>query len=225
MSRSRQAHWLVLPAGLLVTFIFVAPIVWMFLASFKNIQAIFSIPPVWIPDFSNLDNYKQLFSENWRFLLYSVVVTLGAHIEILRAEVEDLPVEIVQNTGWESGMSGSIKVGLHQLLDDAVQPSAVIVMVCDQPFVTAGLLEKIIAKFHETGSLIVACAYQNTLDTPALFHQNLFPELLALDARTGAKRLIKKYRSATTAIAFPEGAFDVDTPGDYENLLTGKSEQ
>lgn len=78
MSRSRQAHWLVLPAGLLVTFIFVAPIVWMFLASFKNIQAIFSIPPVWIPDFSNLDNYKQLFSENWRFLLNSVVVTLGA---------------------------------------------------------------------------------------------------------------------------------------------------
>jgi len=154
-----------------------------------------------------------------------VVVTLGARIEILRTEVEDLPVEIVQNTGWESGMSGSIKVGLHQLLDDAVQPSAVIVMVCDQPFVTAGLLEKIIAKFHETGSLIVACAYQNTLGTPALFHQNLFPELLALDARTGAKRLIKKYRSATTAIAFPEGAFDVDTPGDYENLLTGKSEQ
>ena len=147
-----------------------------------------------------------------------VVVTLGARIEILRKEIEDLPVEIVENADWESGMSGSIRVGLKRLIDDK-RLKAVIVMVCDQPFVDENLLKKIIVRFQETGAPVVACAYQNTLGVPAIFHRKLFPELLALDARAGAKRLIKKYEAQTAAIEFPEGAFDVDTQEDYENLL------
>ena len=148
-----------------------------------------------------------------------VIVTLGSQIEILRKEIEDLPVEIVENKDWETGMSGSIKVGLKKFLDNADKVKAVIVMVCDQPFVNEKLLEKIIIKFQETCSPIVACEYQNALGVPALFHRKLFPELLALDAQIGAKQLIKKYRAQTAAISFPEGAFDIDTPADYENLM------
>lgn len=77
-SASRPTHWLALPAGLVVTLVFVAPMVWMFLASFKTIEGIFSIPPRWIPDFGYLDNYAKLLRENWPFLLNSVVVTVGA---------------------------------------------------------------------------------------------------------------------------------------------------
>ncbi len=148
-----------------------------------------------------------------------VIVTLGSQVETLRKEIEDLPVEIVENKDWATGMSGSIKVGLKEFLDDANWVKAVVVMVCDQPFVNEKLLEKIITKFQETDSPIVACEYQNALGVPALFHRKLFPELLALDAQTGAKQLIKKYREQTAAISFPEGAFDVDTPADYENLM------
>ncbi len=148
-----------------------------------------------------------------------VIVTLGARIEILRKEIEDLPVVIVENKNWETGMSGSIKVGLKKFLDDADKVKAIIVMVCDQPFVNENLLKKIITKFQETGSPIVACEYQNALGVPALFCKNLFPELLALDAQTGAKQLIKKYHAQTAAISFPEGAFDIDTPADYANLM------
>ncbi len=148
----------------------------------------------------------------------SVVVTLGSRIEILRKEIEDLPVAIVENEDWKSGMSGSIRIGLKKLIDDD-SLKAVILMVCDQPFVDETLLAKLIAGFYETDAPIVACAYRNTLGVPALFHRKLFPELLALDARTGAKRLIKKYHAQTAAVSFPEGAFDVDTPTDYENLM------
>ena len=148
-----------------------------------------------------------------------VIVTLGSQIEILRKEIEDLPVEIIENKDWATGMSGSIKVGLKEFLNDADKAKAVIVMVCDQPFVNEKLLEKIITKFQETDSPIVACEYQNALGVPALFRKNLFPELLALDAQTGAKQLIKKYHALAAAISFPEGAFDIDTPADYENLI------
>lgn len=148
-----------------------------------------------------------------------VVVTLGARIELARKEIEDLPVEIVENVDWKNGMSGSIKIGLQELLADADELNAVVLMVCDQPFADENLLAEIITKFRETDAPIVACAYQSTLGVPALFHKNLFPELLALDEQTGAKRLIKKYQAATAEIRFPEGAFDVDTQADYENLM------
>jgi len=148
-----------------------------------------------------------------------VVVTLGARVELTRREIEDLPVEAVENKDWKTGMSGSIKIGLEKLATEADKLKAVIVMVCDQPFVNEDLLEKIISKYEEADSPIVACEYENTLGVPALFAERLFPELLALDARTGAKQLIKKYRAQTAIVSFPEGAFDVDTPADYENLM------
>lgn len=154
-----------------------------------------------------------------------VVVTLGARVEIVRSEIKDLPVEIVENKDWKLGMSGSIRAGLKRLLADAEEPEAVIVMVCDQPFADEKLLEKIVEKFTETDAPVVACAYQNTLGVPALFHRNLFPELLALDTEdAGAKRLIVKYESQAAIVPFPEGAFDVDTPEDYEKLIAKEAE-
>lgn len=152
-----------------------------------------------------------------------VVVALGARIEITQKEIEGLPVEFVENNDWEAGMSGSIKAGLEKLLTDADELKAVIVMVCDQPFADENTLGKIIETYNESNALIIASEYQNTLGVPALFDRKLFPELLALDAQTGAKRLIKKYRAQTSAVSFPKGAFDVDTPIDYENLI--KEEQ
>lgn len=69
---------LLVVAALVITFVFTAPIIWMVLAAFKNINDIYAIPPVWLPDFTYLDNFKLLLSENWKFLLNSVIVTLGA---------------------------------------------------------------------------------------------------------------------------------------------------
>lgn len=77
-SHTRPGSWLAVVGAIAATFVFVAPLVWMFLASFKNIEQIFSIPPDWIPDFSYLDNYRKLLSENWPFLVNSIVATLGS---------------------------------------------------------------------------------------------------------------------------------------------------
>lgn len=148
-----------------------------------------------------------------------IVVMLGANIEILRNEIEDLPVQIAENKNWKTGMSGSIKAGLEKLLADREELRAVILLVCDQPFVNENLLREIIEEFEQRDSLIVACEYQNTLGVPALFSAKLFPELLALDSRKGAKQLIKKYQTQTAIVSFPKGAIDIDTPTDYENLL------
>ena len=148
-----------------------------------------------------------------------VVVTLGANFERLREEIEDLPVEIAENKDWKTGMSGSIRIGLEKLMSQTDDLKAVVLMVCDQPFADENLLGEIIRKFEQSGSLIVACEYENTLGVPALFSATLFPEILSLDSTMGAKQLIKKYEAQTSSISFPAGAFDIDTAADYKNLL------
>lgn len=149
----------------------------------------------------------------------NIVVVLGANIEMTKKEIEDLPVYIVDNKNWRSGMSGSIKIGLETLLEKTGKIGAAIVTVCDQPFVDEKLLNKIIEKFEKNNRSIVASRYADTPGVPALFSAKLFPELLALEARAGAKQLIKKHLSETEIVSFPKGAIDVDTPTDYENLL------
>ena len=148
-----------------------------------------------------------------------VVVTLGAQSEITRREIEDLPVSIAENKDWEAGMGSSVKIGLEKLLETNEKLDGVIIMVCDQPFVGGELLKKIVAEYEKTNAPIVACEYENILGVHALFAAKLFPELLALESEHGAKYLIKKHRSETVSVSFPEGAFDIDTLADYERLL------
>ncbi|MEL6202557.1 MAG: carbohydrate ABC transporter permease [Pseudomonadota bacterium] len=69
-----------LSAATVIMLIFIVPILWMFMGAFKTPVDIYSIPPVWLPDFTYIENFTTLLSENWRFLLNSVIVTLGATI-------------------------------------------------------------------------------------------------------------------------------------------------
>ena len=78
MNSRLRGHPLLLCAALAITVVFTAPLLWMLLGAFKTRADLFSIPPVWLPDFSNLNNFTLLLSENWRYLLNSVIVTLGA---------------------------------------------------------------------------------------------------------------------------------------------------
>ncbi len=67
-----------LVAALAIVLIFALPLVWMATAAFKTQSDLFAVPPVWLPDFSYLENFRTLLSENWQFLRNSIVITLGA---------------------------------------------------------------------------------------------------------------------------------------------------
>ncbi len=147
---------------------------------------------------------------------YSTVIVLGANINSLQKEVEDLPLEIAENEIWDNGISSSIKAGLNAVSRQNLD--AAVIMLCDQPLVTTKTLHKIRDVFLHTGTPIAACQYQNTAGVPALFAREIFTELLNLQEDEGAKKIIQKYADKTTLISAPEAAFDVDTLQDYEKL-------
>ncbi|MHA6249592.1 nucleotidyltransferase family protein [Pontibacter sp. CAU 1760] len=153
---------------------------------------------------------------------HRVVVVTGANQGGMEAGLPfDSKLVKVHNPDWQEGMGSSIRRGLTALLDsEPAQLDGVILMVCDQPFVTAALLDQLIATLAATSKGIVASHYNNTHGTPVLFSQNYFEELLGLNAQVGAKKLLQRYAHDKAAVAFAQGGIDIDTPEDYAALIT-----
>lgn len=147
-----------------------------------------------------------------------VLVILGSNAEAFQAGLNDLPVQTVFNPDWQEGMASSIRQGISNLNQINPATDGAIIMVCDQPFVTTALLDDMVEQKRLHGHGIIACTYQDTLGTPALFDKIFFPELLTLQGQEGAKKLLFRHAEVVTPIDFPLGAFDIDTPQDYEAL-------
>lgn len=149
-----------------------------------------------------------------------VIVVLGSNAELLEKELNGKKVFKVINNRWTEGMASSIQCGLNAL--DELEPSCdkVIFLACDQPFVSASLLNQLINMHGKTGKQIVASSYANTIGIPALFHKSLFRELKELKGDTGAKRIILNRKELVAEIPFPLGSIDVDTRADYEAMKT-----
>ncbi len=149
-----------------------------------------------------------------------IAVVLGANAERMKPEISQLPVQIVENKQWAEGMSSSIRVGLEAQLAMNQNLGAVAIALCDQPFVSSQTLDRIVEAYYSTGKPIITSEYVGTLGVPVLFSRTLFSELMALKSNEGAKQLIKKHIHEVCSVPFPEGAIDIDTPEDYEQLQT-----
>jgi molybdenum cofactor cytidylyltransferase len=152
-------------------------------------------------------------------LAKTVIVVLGSEMEKIEQELDQSKIQLVKNSLWESGMASSIHCGIQKLKNIFPEAEGAIFMVCDQPYVSTNLLNKLINKHIATGKNIVASKYADTLGTPTLFHHSLFEELSGLEGDTGAKSLIKKYKNQSESVNFDLGSIDIDTRENYLNLL------
>lgn len=157
---------------------------------------------------------------------YPVVVVLGANRSMIRKELERMPITIIDNPQWESGMSSSIKMGLVGAYMTFKDLEAVIFLTVDMPFVSVDLVRKMIAKAIEKSAAmlespeIVACKYDGQIGVPVLFKRCLFNDLLELSGDNGAKKIILANKQKTVTIDFPEGKTDLDTIDEYRNFLS-----
>src|SRR5262245_12782516 len=66
-----------------------------------------------------------------------VVIVTGARAEEMDEELHELDLREVNNPEWESGMGSSIRAGVQAILKANDKISALVLMLCDQPFVTS----------------------------------------------------------------------------------------
>lgn len=147
-----------------------------------------------------------------------VIVVLGANAEEVYHEIDRSKTHVLVNAEWEEGMASSVRNGMNELLSISPSIAIVILMVCDQPYVSSELLNAIINRYQQTGKKIVACDYGETTGPPALFCKTFFDELMQLKGDAGARKIIRQNDSELITVPFPEGKIDIDTKEDYDAL-------
>jgi molybdenum cofactor cytidylyltransferase len=164
-----------------------------------------------------------------------VVVVAGEHATEIRRRLRRLPVRVVENREWREGISSSIRAGVAGLTSE---PAAAIVCLCDQPKITADHLralgERALAGdgARSGPTPIVASSYDGILGAPAAFAASMFPDLLALRGRAGARDLIRGAHAQVEAIHFADANEGVDPlpisdpppRPRRKNILTGRYE-
>jgi len=151
----------------------------------------------------------------------SVIVILGANAEVVQSTIQDQPIPVIYNPDWTEGMASSICLGIRELKKELPNIKSAILMLCDQPFADAVIINQLIQKKLVTDKTIIASAYDGTIGSPALFDQSHFDELSQLTGSNGAKKLLAKYADEVATIPFLLGSIDIDTVGDYERLEEG----
>jgi molybdenum cofactor cytidylyltransferase len=147
-----------------------------------------------------------------------VTIVLGSDSKEIEDELAGTGVAIVKNENWRAGVGTSIRAGVQNSLSQASNLEAIVLLVCDQPFVDARVIKGLIELRQKTSKSIVASAYSGTLGVPALFDRSCFQELRALGNDVGAKSIILSKRERVAEFHFPEGTIDIDTTADLEKL-------
>ncbi|SJZ56364.1 molybdenum cofactor cytidylyltransferase [Chitinophaga eiseniae] len=147
-----------------------------------------------------------------------VVVVLGAFADTILPDMQDSEATTVINPDWESGMGSSIQTGVREILRISNHVSNILILLCDQPFITPALLEEMIGTHLRQKKGITACSYGGITGAPVLFHQKYFPHLITLGGQEGAKKIILQHPEDVSTVSFPEGIIDIDTPEDLQQL-------
>jgi len=150
----------------------------------------------------------------------TVSIVVGAFEKEHLKLIEKHPVEAILNTNWKKGIGSSIKYGLQKILTSNPDLDAVIISVCDQPFLTKEVFDGLISTYKTTGKKIIVSAYTKSIGVPVLYDRVLFSELLNIPDRYGGKRTIieKAKKEMLGSIPFPKGEIDIDTIEDIKKL-------
>ena len=153
-----------------------------------------------------------------------LIAVLGADADRMRQEFDGLPAfTLLENPDWRDGMASSLRCGIAALTTSADPVEAVVVLLCDQPFVTPSLLQTLVAARAGGDFAAAVSVYESGASgPPCIFARRLFPDLLALRGAEGARQVLRGLpKEAVVRVAFPEGDQDVDTVGDWERVLRG----
>ncbi|MBE3124740.1 MAG: nucleotidyltransferase family protein [Acidobacteria bacterium] len=146
-----------------------------------------------------------------------VLVVLGADKDDVREELEPLGIDFAVNDNFAEGMLSSVQAGFRALPADA---EAAVVMLGDQPFLPARVVDAVVEAFRRSGKGIVVPAFQGRRGHPVLVDMKYRDTVLALDPADGLRRLMHAHPDDIIEAEVEDANIlrDMDVPEDYEGV-------
>lgn len=143
--------------------------------------------------------------------------------DAVRAAVGASPVVWAENAEPDRGLSSSVATGVAAMPPNV---GAVLVVLGDQPTVSVQVMQRVMLAWREGGGPVVAPRYRGIRGNPVLFDAMMFGALGALVGEHGARDLIASDPTRVTMVDVAEPPpMDIDTPGDYDELLKRSRKQ
>ena len=143
-----------------------------------------------------------------------VVVVIGQAADEVEHELRGLAVRSVRNERFAEGQATSLNAAVRAL---SPETSAAIVVLVDQPLLTAMHVSAVIERYRIDRPPLVLPIYSGRRGNPVLFDRTLFPELLAIEGDQGARDVIARHwnEAALVELGDAESQRDVDTWDEY----------
>ncbi|HEY8942084.1 MAG TPA: nucleotidyltransferase family protein [Cellvibrio sp.] len=152
-----------------------------------------------------------------------IIVTGASHEQLIahkgltnyRSPVNASGIEFAYCDDWQLGMGHSLAHGVKQLDND----KPVLVLLGDQPRITADDLKRLYRLWKTNPSQIICASFADTLGVPAIFPASFKTHLRLCAGDRGAKQLLFNFAQQVVAVQMPSAGFDIDTPADLQREL------
>jgi molybdenum cofactor cytidylyltransferase len=159
-----------------------------------------------------LENAKKINSENF-------FCVLGANANKVKNEISEKKVQLVFNKNFEKGLSSSIVCGVTFIKKKDPNFEAILILLADQPEVSAEYLRQLIEVHKRNPSKIVATSYKNNAGVPVIFPKQYFEKLQFLEGDKGAQQFINNHVLETIQFQTKKPFLDIDTQEEYQSYL------
>lgn len=152
-----------------------------------------------------------------------ILVVLGFNAELLRHQIDQLPVEILVNPDHKLGQLSSLQVAVRQL-QAAKDCDGMLVHLVDHPYIDPKLVNIMLRRFDGSKFSIVVPRHKGKRGHPVLFSRALFGELLGAPLDQGAKAVVNAHSRDTLEIDTEDVGItlDIDTPELYRQHVKGE---
>lgn len=147
----------------------------------------------------------------------AALVVTGCHAPAVEREAGQHGAACAHNPDWSrAGMSASLQAGLRAA-EGLAEPSAVLVLLVDQPGITPELIDAVIERHRAGGAGLVATVWRGRRGHPVLFGRPFFAAIHALPPDGRPAALLERHADALHLVEAPSDAVlrDLDTPEDY----------
>ncbi len=143
------------------------------------------------------------------------LLVAGNQWTLVAAACAPLAGYLVVNPDFAKGLGGSIAAGVAAVAGSA---TGVLLLMADQPLIDEGHVHDMVEAWSKNPQYVVASEFDGIDGPPVLFPARFFPELLALQGDSGARRVLEANPSRVIRVKCPAAATDVDVPADLEAI-------
>ena len=160
-------------------------------------------------------NIKLILNKN-------ILVVLGSNNEEISKQIHKLQVKTCFNNNYPEGMLSSIICGINRLPENV---KAFLIFLGDQPQIPDSVARQVINSWKNSKKGIAIPIFNGKRGHPVLIDAKYKTKIQKLDPKQGLRQLMTGNKNDILEVEceYPEILRDIDTPKDYQNEITNKT--